>query len=186
MLDRLRALLRELRRRKVGQMAAAYGATALATALAVSELYDDVGLPDGSPRVVILLLLAGFPVALAFAWFYEVRPEPEVDGDDSRGAVPPSDAGHDDRPSIVVLPFDNISADESDAYLSDGLTEEITADLSYVRALRVISRSSATALKASGQSVTEMTQRMRVEYVLEGSVRKVGDHLRVTAQLIRA
>ena len=64
--------LDELKRRRVGRVAAAYGATALATALAVAELYDDVGLPDGTPRLVIILLVVGFPVALVLGWFFDI------------------------------------------------------------------------------------------------------------------
>jgi TolB-like protein len=84
----------------------------------------------------------------------------------------------------VVLPFDNMSPDPSDAYLGDGLTEELTTKLSKLGSLRVISRNSAMALKGKKKDTRAITRELDVQYVLEGSVRKAGDALRITAQLI--
>jgi serine/threonine-protein kinase len=98
----------------------------------------------------------------------------------SQTVVPP------EGKSIVVLPFENMNPDSAHAYFADGLTEELIADLSRVRALHVISRTSAMLLKGSRKDVPTIASELNVRYVLEGSVRWAGDNLRITAQLIEA
>ena len=94
-----------------------------------------------------------------------------------------SDRAVGDR-SIVVLPFDNLSPDPNDAYLADGLTEELIADLSRVSALRVIARNSSVAAHQRTKDLKEISRILDVRYLLEGSVRRAGRQLRITAQLI--
>jgi non-specific serine/threonine protein kinase len=88
--------------------------------------------------------------------------------------------------SIVVLPFEDMSPDKDNEYFSDGLTEEIITDLSQIHELRVISRNSAMALKGTRKNTKTIGQELKIQYVLEGSVRKAGNNLRITAQLIDA
>jgi TolB-like protein len=126
------------------------------------------------------------------AWAYEVKPEkarPTEPGAEEPAPAPETEfptevAPEEQRKSIVVLPFDNMSPDPGDSYFSDGLLEEIITYLSYLPSLRVISRNSAMVLKGTQKDTRTIARELGVQYVLEGSVRKSGDHLRIIAQLI--
>ncbi len=91
-----------------------------------------------------------------------------------------------DKKSIIVLPFDDMSQNKDNEYFSDGLTEEIITDLAYIHDLLVISRSSAMTFKGTNKKIKEIAREVNVQFVLEGSVRKAGNNLRITAQLIDA
>ncbi|MBI4916063.1 MAG: protein kinase [Acidobacteria bacterium] len=108
-----------------------------------------------------------------------------------RAVAAPADSPHaslhrarDDRPSIAVLPFANLSADPEQEYFCDGMAEEILNALAHVQGLRVIARTSAFAFKGRNEDIREIGRRLDVATLLEGSVRKAGDRLRITAQLI--
>jgi serine/threonine-protein kinase len=88
--------------------------------------------------------------------------------------------------AIVVLPFENYSPDHRDDYVADGITEELTNDLAQWRELRVVARTSAFAFKGKGEDVRQIGQQLNVDTVLEGSFTRLGDHMRITAQLNRA
>src|SRR5262249_24978639 len=90
------------------------------------------------------------------------------------------------KPSILVLPFVNMSNDPEQEYFSDGITEDITTDLSKISSLFVISRNSAFTYKGKAVKIRDISREMGVHYVLEGSVRKAGERVRITAQLIDA
>jgi serine/threonine protein kinase len=107
---------------------------------------------------------------------------PALDAIVHKADSPPAARGR----SIVVLPFDDISPDRDNAFFADGLTEEIISDLSKIGDLRVISRTSSMQLKGRKQDIATIARELNVHYVLEGSVRKAGDRLRITAQLIDA
>jgi len=102
---------------------------------------------------------------------------------------PTLSAGPGARPeqaSVIVLPLENLSPDPENAFFADGLTDELIAELSKVRALRVISRTSAMLFKGARKSVPVIAQEVNVRYVLEGTVRRAGNNVRITAQLIDA
>src|SRR5262245_51765341 len=90
------------------------------------------------------------------------------------------------KPSIIVLPFVNLSQDPEQEYFSDGITEDITTDLSKISSLFVISRNSAFTYKGKAAKIPDISREMGVRYVLEGSVRRAGERVRITAQLIDA
>ena len=184
MASKLSSFLAELRRRKVYRVATAYVIVGVGILGAAEVILDPLGLETLRPFLVILVLL-GFPIALVLAWAYEIKPE-EARKVETRGAVLAEASTGGDRKSIVVLPFDNMSPEPGDAYFADGLTEEIITTLSHVRSLRVISRSSAMVLKGTQKDVRTIGRELDVQYVLEGSVRKAGNDLRITAQLIDA
>ena len=109
------------------------------------------------------------------------RPEPRAcAGVQAVSATPEA------RRSIAVLPFTNLSIDPENAYFADGLTEELIADLSTVRLLRVISRTSSMVFRDSRKDVKTIARKLGVRYILQGSVRRAGEQLRVSAQLIDA
>jgi adenylate cyclase len=89
-------------------------------------------------------------------------------------------------PAIAVLPFTNMSGDQDQDYFSDGITEDIITELSRFRNLAVIARNSSFAYKGRAVNLSTIARELRVDYVLEGSVRRVGQHVRVTVQLIQA
>jgi len=100
------------------------------------------------------------------------------------GPATHDDSGARATPSIVVLPFANMSANPDDEYFSDGMTEEIISALTRLRSIRVVARTSSFAFKGKAMDVREIAERLRVSNVLEGSVRRSGDRLRVSAELI--
>jgi TolB-like protein/Flp pilus assembly protein TadD len=112
-----------------------------------------------------------------------VAPAPSQTGEPSE---PPPALPLPDKPSIVVLPFVNMSADPEQEYFSDGITEDLTSDLSRISSLFVIARNSAFTYKGKPVKVQEVGSELGVQYVLEGSVRKADDRVRITAQLVDA
>ncbi len=204
----LSELWSELRRRKVAPLALTYVIVAWVLIQAAATIFPALLLPGWAVTFVVVLLLLGFPVALLLAWTFDVTPggvrrtppagagehaaatSPGGSGGGVATLPPPAPAGADGAPaaerSIAVLPFVNMSDDRENEYFSDGMTEEILNALAKVEQLRVASRTSSFTFKGKDLDVLEIARRLRVESVVEGSVRKAGSRIRVTAQLISA
>ena len=203
----------ELKRRNVFRMAMLYAIAAWLIMQVADVLKDPASLPDWIGPAILALLAVGFPIALIFSWFYEITPEgisleKEVDRKVSITHItgrrldffvisllcaaiimfafdkwwisePP-------QQSIAVLPFVNMSDDDSNEYFSDGISEELLNLLTKFPKLRVISRSSAFSYKGKQIDIPTIGEQLNVAHVLEGSVRRDGNQVRIAAQLIDA
>jgi adenylate cyclase len=132
--------------------------------------------PPGTRRKLKIFAAVAFVALVAAGAIWLTWPQPEA----------PELVTGDARPSIVVLPFDNLSGDREEDYFSDGMTEDLITDLSHVSGLFVIARNTSFTFKGRAVSVKDIGQELGVRYVLEGSVRRAGNRVRINAQLIEA
>src|SRR5207342_1807530 len=211
----------ELKRRNVYKVAIAYAVVGWLLIQVATQVFPFFEIPNWAVRLVVLAIVAGFPVALVIAWAFELTPEGLKRTEDadliaqghrksrvwiyvviagvslsiglffigrySAGTkAPAASPGQSATKSIAVLPFANLSADKNDEYLSDGMTEELLNVLTKVKSLHVPGRSSSFAFKGKNEDdiFRKVGEQLHVATVLEGSVRKAGDKLRITAQLI--
>lgn len=236
------SLFKELRRRNVFRVGAAYIIIAWLVAQVLQLVFESFGTPDWAIKTVLVLLATGFPFALFFAWAFEMTPEGlkrEHEVDRTQSITPQTgkkldymvigvlalslayfaydkyvlsigretaaiesavedaasqalteqaaaaDAAAKSAKSIAVLPFINMSDDASNEFFSDGLSEELLNLLAKIPELRVTSRSSAFSYKGKDFKIPDVGRELNVSHVLEGSVRKVGNQVRITAQLIK-
>ena len=217
-------LFQELRRRNVFRVSTAYLVLGWLIIEVTDTVFPQFEFPLWTNQFVTLLVILGFPIAVFFAWAFEITPdgikrESDVNREDSitthtgrklnfliisilvialgyfvyesRYA---EDSVIDDLQiaeavtdkSIAVLPFIDLSPDRSEAWFSDGLTAEILNNLTQLPELMVSARTSSFQFRGENRSIPEIAMRLGVTYVVEGSVRRLGDQLRITAQLIRA
>jgi TolB-like protein/Tfp pilus assembly protein PilF len=201
----------EVKRRKVYKMAAAYIIAAGGIIQLASAAFPAWDLPNWLLRLVIVLLLMGFPIALILAWAYDITaqgvqatPNLAVPGSRRRrniamlvvtGVIISAGAGffllprvsaHKCDKSIAVLPFENLSDDKENAYFADGVQDDVLTNLSKVGDLKVISRTSVMPYRGKTSSVREIGKALGVGAILEGSVRRDGNRVRVNVQLINA
>src|SRR6266481_2184935 len=199
----------ELQRRKVDRVAAAYIIAAGFIIQIGSAVFPAWELPNWTLRLVIVLLLAGFPVALILAWAYDVTPQgiqatARVPGAHRRrnlillvaaGAIISTAAGFFLLPrasarkidkSIAVLPFQNLSDEKANTYFGEGIQNEILTKLAVIRDLKVISRTSTAKYQSKPDNLKSVAEELGVSTVLEGAVQKAGDKVRVNVQLIDA
>jgi serine/threonine-protein kinase len=212
----------ELKRRNVYKVAVAYGVVAWLLMQVASQIFPFFDIPNWVVRVVVLILIVGFPVALTIAWAFEVTPEgikrteaADAAGQRSRGVawiyvvlvgaalsvglffVGRYTAGHgtsrvsevttaSPQKSIAVLPLVNESGDPKDEYFSDGLSEELIAALAQISGLKVIGRSSSFRFKDRKEAPKTIGEKLGVSTLLDGTVRKQGDRVRIVAALVNA
>jgi len=202
----------ELKRRKVYRVAAAYIIAAGFIIQLGSAVFPAWELPNWTLRLVVVLLLIGFPIALILAWAYDVtaqgiRATPTasapgthrrrnlilliatgviVSGLASFFLLPRASARKIDK-SIAVLPFQNLSDEKENAYFADGMQDDILTNLSKIGDLKVISRTSVMSYRGDGsRNAREIGKALGVATLLEGSVRRIGNRVRVNVQLINA
>jgi TolB-like protein/Flp pilus assembly protein TadD len=199
----------ELQRRKVYRVAAAYIVVAGFLIQIASAAFPAWELPNWSLRLVIALLLIGFPIALILAWAYDVTPQgiqatARVPGAHRRRnlillvvasaiistaagffLLPRASARKIDK-SIAVLPFQNLSEEKANAYFAEGIQNEILTKLAAIRDLKVISRTSTAKYQSKPEDLKTVARELGVATVLEGSVQRAADKVRVNVQLIDA
>jgi TolB-like protein/Tfp pilus assembly protein PilF len=202
----------EVKRRKVYRVAAAYIIAAGGIIQLASAAFPAWELPNWALRLVIVLLLIGFPIALILAWAFDVTPQgiratPNVAVPRTNrrrnvimlvatGVIVSAIAGFFLLPrissarkidkSIAVLPFENLSDEKENAYFADGIQDDILTNLSKIGDLKVISRTSVMQYKGAARNVREIGKALGVSNILEGSVRRSGNKVRINVQLIDA
>ena len=215
----LKQFFGELQRRNVYRVAVAYAVVSWLLIQIATQVFPFFEIPDWGVRLIILAILFGFPVALIFAWAYELTPEglkrtEEVPASASITRSTgrkldftiigvllavvavlilarywpdpvPADTGLPDK-SIAVLPFENLSAEPANAYFADAIQGEILTRLAQIADLKVISRTSTQRYKSTPTNLLEIAKQLGVAHILEGSVQKVADRIRINVQLIDA
>src|SRR5437763_2191072 len=210
----------ELKRRNVYKVAVAYAVVAWLLIQIATQVFPIFEIPNWAGRLVVLLLILGFPVALIFSWAFEITPEgikreSEIDPATSithstgrkifaftavaaaiaaallvfqliRARSTSPSAATITNKSIAVLPFDNLSGDPQNAYFSEGVQDEILTRLAKIAELKVISRTSTQRFKSAPNDLRLIAQQLGVANILEGSVQKANDQVRVNVQLINA
>jgi TolB-like protein len=208
----------ELQRRNVYKVAIAYAVVAWLLMQVASQIFPFFEIPNWAVRLVVLLLVIGFPVALILAWAFDLTPQgikrtevaDEEPTERSRnrawiyvmivaGALSiglfflgrytsskTSESSELPAKSVAVLPFENLSHDPDNAYFADGIQEEILTRLAKIADLKVISRTSTQHYKSAPENLPEIAKQLGVANILEGSVQKAGDSVRVNVKLIQA
>lgn len=177
-------LFEELRRRSVIKVSIAYAIVAWLLIQIVVSVEQPLHLPEWVDTVVIVMLAIGFPIAVVLAWAFDLTPA-GIKRATTVGHAQES-AAEDRRPSIAVLPFVDMSPDKDQEHFGDGITEELLASLARIRDLRVAGRTSSFYYKGKNEDLRKIGDALGVKYILEGSVRKSGERVRITAQLIDA
>lgn len=209
-------MLSELRRRGVVRVAATYAVAAWLVVQVADATFEVLGIPAEIHRFVILLAIAGFPVSLILGWIFDWTADGVVrtpSRDPAEAEVHRSRrvdfalafvatvviaallwvgmGGHDAKgesttTSVAVLPFDDLSSEGDRAYFAEGMSEELTNVLGRLPSLRVFGRTSAAAAKREGMDAARIRESMGADAIVEGSVRRLPDRVRISVQLVDA
>jgi TolB-like protein/formylglycine-generating enzyme required for sulfatase activity/dienelactone hydrolase len=174
------AWLAELRKRKVFRVGAAYAVVGWLLVQVASVVLPALNLPPWTVTFTTVLLMLGFPVALLLAWSFDIVRAPGPPG--AKDAASTAVVAR----SVVVLPFANMSEEAAQTHFAGGIVEDLTTRLQAIRGLKVLSRQSAFAYQGRSVDTRTISRELGCQYVVEGSVRKIDDRIRVTAQLIDA
>ncbi len=178
----------ELKRRRVYSVAVTYAIVGWLLIQIVTQVFPPFEIPNWGERLAIVLIVVGFPIALILAWIYDFTSHGIVRTRDAESKIrkelsePP---GSMER-SIAVLPFTDLSPAKDHDYFSEGIAEELLGALAKVDGLRVAARRSSFWFKDKQAQLDEIASKLNVGHVLEGSVRRDGNRVRVTAELIDA
>ena len=169
----------ELLRRRVYPVVVAYAIVAWVLLQIGEVTFGPLGLPDWVMRALIIVAIVGFPIAVVLAWMFDIEPT-GIRRTRSRAKSEDFDAA----PSIAVLPFTDMSPERDQGYFCEGMAEEILNALTQFESLKVVSRMSSFRYDGATGDVQQIGRKLGAKSIMEGSVRKAGDQLRVTAQLI--
>ena len=178
----------ELKRRNVFRSAITYLVIAWLIAQVSSIVLPAFEAPNNFMKILIFILIIGFPISLVFAWVYELSPKGikkiKMVEAENLIAEPLKHQFDNDNKKLVVLPFENISTENDSNYFSDGLTEEIIIRLSGIKELDIASRSTSMRYRDSKLDIVSLGRELKARYLLQGTVRKHKDDLRISTELI--
>lgn len=193
---RFASLLNELKERKVLRVAIAYVVVAWIVMQVGEVTFSALKLPHWSQSLLVIFSLLGFPIALVMAWAYEITPDGIVEDHDGNPAshaasgrsryVREKANAKSSLASIAVLPFEDMSFDQDQTYFCEGVAEEILCALCEVDGLHVAARVASFQFGGKSADILEIGRKLNVSVVLEGSVRKSEEQVRITVQLIDA
>lgn len=188
-----RRFFTELKRRKVYRVAVAYAVLAWLLIQIATQTLPFFEIPPWTVRLIIVGLVLGFPVALLLSWAFDLTPAGIKRTDDLEEvkapgpvAVAKPPASPPPEKSIAVLPFENLSDDQQNTYFADGIQDDILSSLAKLADLKVISRTSVRQYRTGTRNLREIGEALGVAYVLEGTVRRDVNRVRINAQLIDA
>ncbi len=186
----LKKYISELKRRNVFKPAITYLVVGWVIAQVADLVLSNFDAPPYIMKTLIFILIIGFPINLIFAWVYELSPKgikKTENIEEVTSVSPKSNHEHNKKnKKLAVLPFRNISSENSSDYFSDGLTEEIITRLSGIKELEIASRSTSMRYKNSDLDISSLGRELKARYLLQGTVRKSNSDLRISTELIDA